>query len=116
MSNSKIRAADDILAYVSAYWPSLPEEDQTSVDEQLLRVADLLREILSRSRSPVRRKWLELAQLELTAAIESNSGKEADAADRQIQDCREYLRRALQGRQLKTSFEVGPDGGVSRVE
>jgi hypothetical protein len=99
---------NDQLAYMEIYAPAFPAEDRTNLSTEFARVHEALKEYFERTNSPEQRKWLELAQQELSESERQYAAGDKEAGRRVLQRAQEYIAKRDSRESTRPKFFLGP--------
>jgi hypothetical protein len=104
----------DRVLYNVHYAPSdYPAEDHTSFLEEFLAMRDELRRLIEGAEHDLELRWLRLAELDLSRAGELYRATSPDA-DQALESCADYIRRAINGDELRPAILLGQDSPADR--
>jgi hypothetical protein len=101
--------------YLQAYAPAFPSGDRTNSAAEFSKQRIYIQEILDRSRSENRRRWLEIVLRELDEAFSVYEAGDNDKGLKILRDAERHYQNALNGVSFESTFITGPDGQTRRV-
>jgi hypothetical protein len=104
------RAVLDQFSYVIVYAPDFPEEDATSIEQELSGLADGVKQLRQRSQDETSIHWLGLALADIERARESFVEGCSDAGSLHLQTARDYVRRAFDKKRAAVRFVTDEQG------
>ena len=114
MKLQTVRHIADFFAYVQAYAPCFPEEDQVSLASAFQSLTEGVLEQLASTRSDVARHWFQLCIRDLEKAKTAYETEDRDQGLRLLQSAESSFEDGRKKRPMTSDFTVESNGNIQR--